>query len=329
MRVRAVLPLVLALTLPFTAACGSSGDEAGASGTVVVRIPDPGNDGYLAAAKKDGSFDAALKKVHARVQWAGDFPTFAPAAQAINSGSLDLAIGSITSAIAALSVKPSFKIFAVIPPDRAGEGIIVKNGSPIKSVADLAGRSVAVGKGGSSEYLLLKALETFNVPVDKVKRVYLPPGETAAVFGSGKVDAWATFSTFLAPAVTGLDARILVDGGQIKSDNYALWVASNKVLDAHPDVVKAVFGFLKEGSAKEIADPAAYQNVFTSTGPQAASGALKDKLVAIREQGEPVKNVEQADVTRFDSVAKFFLDQKVITAPLEVAQYTVDVSAAS
>ncbi|MEU6411824.1 ABC transporter substrate-binding protein [Microbispora sp. NPDC046933] len=328
------LPLALAAAVPLAllAACGSTGTGATASGApekagqVVVRIADPGNDGYLAVAKKDGSLDAALAKVNAKVRWAGDFPVFAPAAQAINAGSLDVAQGSITSGITALAVKPSFKIFAVTPPDEAGEGIVVKNSSPIKTVADLAGHTVAVGKGGTSEYLLLKALQTYGVPLDKVKRVYLAPVDTAPVFGSGKVDAWATFSTFLAPAVATLDGRVLADGADIKSDNYAIWVASNTLIEKHPEVVKALYDFFHEGSAKEIADPKAYQNVFTSAGPQAVAGRLQDLLIDIRRQGKPVQAVTEADLARFRDVAAFYLDQKVLTAPLDVAQYVVDVT---
>jgi sulfonate transport system substrate-binding protein len=313
------LPLVL-----LAAACG--GTDATAQEQVVVRMADPGNSGFLAVAKKDGSLDAALAKVGAKVKWAGDFSVFAPAAQAINAGSLDVATGSITSGVTALAVKPSFKIFATVPPDLAGEGIVVKNGSPIKSVADLAGHTVAVGHGGTSEYLLLKALQTFGVPVEKVKRVYLLPPQTAPVFGSGKVDAWSTFSTFLIPAVTDLDARVLADGAAIKSDNYVIYVAANKLLQEHPEVVKALFEFLRDGSAKEIADPASYLNVFTQAGPQAVQGKQKDLVVDIQKKGKPAQAVTAAEITKYQDVAKFFLDQKVLTAPLDVSQHVVDVT---
>ncbi|MGW2155784.1 ABC transporter substrate-binding protein [Nonomuraea sp. NPDC001699] len=321
--------LLLALPLALLAtACGGPDTTTTAAGQeqVVVRISDPGNSGFLAVAKKDGSLDAALAKVNAKVKWAGDFSVFAPAAQAINAGSLDIATGSITSGVTALAVKPSFKIFATVPPDLAGEGIVVKKDSPIRSVADLAGRSVAVGHGGTSEYLLLKALQTFDVPVEKVKRVYLPPPQTAPVFGSGEVDAWSTFSTFLIPAVTQLGARVLADGEAIKSDNYVIYVAANKLLQEHPEVVKALFAFIEEGSAKEIADPAAYLNVFTQTGPQAVQGEQKELVVGIQKKGRPAQAVTAAEITKYQDVARFFLDQKVLTAPLDVSQHVVDVN---
>ncbi|MFI0423954.1 ABC transporter substrate-binding protein [Spongiactinospora sp. 9N601] len=312
----------LALLALLAAACGGA-DATDRDGQVIVRMSDPGNSGFLAVAKRDGTLDAALAKVNAKVKWAGDFSVFAPAAQAINAGSLDIATGSITAGVTALAVKPSFKIFATVPPDLAGEGIVVKKDSPIRSVADLAGRSVAVGHGGTSEYLLLKALRTFNVPVEKVKRVYLPPPQTAPVFGSGEVDSWSTFSTFLIPAVTDLNARILADGAAIKSDNYVIHVAANKLLDEHPEVVKALFEFIREGSAKEIADPAAYQNVFTQTGPQAVQGAQKDLVVGIRRKGRPAQAVTSAEIARYQEVAEFFVEQKVLTAPLDVSKHVV------
>ncbi|WP_373412878.1 ABC transporter substrate-binding protein, partial [Streptomyces sp. NRRL B-24572] len=58
-----------------------------------------------------------------------------------------------------------------------GEGILVREGSEITSVRDLVGRKVAVNKGGTVEYLLLKALAKAGIPADKVERVYLRPDQ--------------------------------------------------------------------------------------------------------------------------------------------------------
>ncbi|SPL90017.1 unnamed protein product [[Actinomadura] parvosata subsp. kistnae] len=58
-------------------------------------------------------------------------------------------------------------------------------------------------------------MQTVNVPVEKVKQVYLRPPQTAPVFGWSEVDAWPTFSTFLIPAVTDLDAWIVAGVGGV------------------------------------------------------------------------------------------------------------------
>src|SRR5690348_15640704 len=166
------------------AACGSAADGAkasadGAAGAEVeLRLPDPGNSGFLALGRKDGSLTKALAAVHAKVAWTGSAGPFAPAAQELNAGKLDIAQGSITSAIAALAQRPGFRLFSQVAPDKVGEGILVRKGSSIASVRDLIGKKVAVNKGGTAEYLLLKALAQAGVPADKVTRVYLNPAQT-------------------------------------------------------------------------------------------------------------------------------------------------------
>ena len=321
MKPLALLASALVAVLGLTA-CGGSDGGSDAAGTVTIRIPDPGNSGALALGKKDGTLAAALKKVNAKVQWAGEFGPFAPAAQAINAGSLDVATGSITSGIGALSIKPSFKVFAVQPP-AAGEGILVKEGSPIASVADLAGRSVAVNQGGTGEYLLLKALQKNNVPADKVKRVYLPPADSAAAFNSGKVDAWATWNSYSAPAIANAGGRLLTDGDAIDSDNYTIYVVANAFYDKHPEVVKALAAYLHEGTSKQQADPTPYLNVVTDTGPQAVSGRLKDVTVEFFKGTEPVRPVTDEDLTRFQEVSRFFTEQKVLKQPVDVGEYVL------
>ncbi|MEV7778515.1 NrtA/SsuA/CpmA family ABC transporter substrate-binding protein [Kitasatospora sp. NPDC088351] len=329
---RLALAATALLATTALAACGSSADGAKASADgggkaeVVLRLPDPGNNGFLALGKKDGSLDRALAAVHAKVSWTGSAGPFAPAAQALSADQLDVALGSITSAVAALAQKPGFKLFAQTAPDGVGEGILVKNDSPIKSVQDLVGRKVAVSQGGTSEYLLLKALEKNNIPADKVERVYLRADQTSGVFNSGQVDAWATWNTFSTPSIANSGAHFLVNGKEVGSDNYAVWAVRNGFAEKHPDVVKAFYTYLHENGLKEKADPAAYLNVFTDSGPTAVTPAEKDIAVNIGKQGATADVIADADIARFGTVAQFFADQKVTKQPVDVKPYLIDIS---
>ncbi|MFC9328123.1 NrtA/SsuA/CpmA family ABC transporter substrate-binding protein [Kitasatospora sp. NPDC057015] len=314
------------------AACGSAADGAkasadGAAGAEVeLRLPDPGNSGFLALGKKDGTLDKALAAVHAKVAWTGSAGPFAPAAQALSADQLDIAQGSITSAVAALGQKPGFKLFAQTTPDGVGEGILVKNGSPIKSVQDLVGKKVACSQGGTSEYLLLKALEKNGIPAEKVERVYLRADQTAGVFNSGQVDAWATWNTFSTPEIANAGAHFLVNGKEVGSDNYAVWAVRNGFADKYPAVVAAFYRYLHENGLKEKADPAAYLNVVTDSGPTAVTPAEKDVAVAVTREGATADVITEADLVRFGTVAQFFADQKVTKSLVDVKPYVLDVS---
>ncbi|MEU4100839.1 ABC transporter substrate-binding protein [Streptomyces tanashiensis] len=311
-------------------ACGGAddgGDPKGKSGqgTVTVRIPDPGNAGVLARGKKDGSLDKALAAVGAKVAWTGSAGPFAPAAQAMNAGRLDIATGSITSGITSLSQSPGFAFFAATDPDPVGEGILVREGSDITSVQDLVGRKVAVNKGGTGEYLLLKALAKAGIPADKVERVYLRPDQTAAVFNAGQVDAWAVWSTYAVAEIGTGKARFVADGSAIGSDNYSLNAVRSDFAKEHPEIVKALYAYLHEHSAKEKKDPAAYLNVFTDAGPTAVNGKAKDVQIAFTGKGGTVDPIGPEDIERFETVARFYADQKVTPGKVDIAAHLLDV----
>ncbi|MGJ7415607.1 ABC transporter substrate-binding protein [Streptomyces cinereoruber] len=306
-------------------AAGKGDGPKGAKGTVTVRIPDPGNSGVLALGKKDGSLDEALAAVGAKVAWTGSAGPFAPAAQAMNADQLDIATGSITSGITSLSQSPGFAFFTATDPDPVGEGILVREGSDIASVQDLVGRKVAVNKGGTGEYLLLKALAGAGIPADKVERVYLRPDQTAAVFNAGQVDAWAVWSTYAVAEIGSGKARFLADGTAIGSDNYSLNAVRSKFAEEHPEVVKALYTYLHENSAKEKKDPAAYLNVFTDAGPTAVNGKAKEVQIAFTAKAGTVDPIGPEDVKRFETVARFYADQKVTPNKVDIAAHLLDV----
>ncbi|MEU3430739.1 ABC transporter substrate-binding protein [Streptomyces gardneri] len=317
----------LAVFSTVTACGGSTGADAskGSGGTVTVRIPDPGNAGVLARGKKDGSLDKALAAVGAKVAWTGSAGPFAPAAQAMNADQLDIATGSITSGITSLSQSPGFAFFTATDPDPVGEGILVREGSDITSVSDLVGRKVAVNKGGTGEYLLLKALARAGVPADKVERVYLRPDQTAAVFNAGQVDAWAVWSTYAVAEIGSGKAHFVADGTAIGSDNYSLNAVRSDFATQHPEVVKVLYRYLHENSAKEKSDPAAYLNVFTDAGPTAVNGKAKEVQIDFTRRGGTVDPIGAEDIKRFETVARFYADQKVTPNKVDIAAHLLDI----
>ncbi|WP_327310295.1 MULTISPECIES: NrtA/SsuA/CpmA family ABC transporter substrate-binding protein [unclassified Streptomyces] len=327
LRTAAAPALLTATALLALTACGSSEADSGsgAGGTVEIRIPDPGNSGVLALGKKDGSLDKALAKAGAKVRWTGSAGPFAPAAQAMNANQLDIATGSITSGITSLAQRPGFKFFTAVDPDAAGEGILVKNGSGIGSVADLVGKKVAVNQGGTGEYLLLKALAKAGIPAEKVERVYLRPDQTAAVFNAGKVDAWAVWATYAVAEIGSGKAHFVADGAAIGSDNYSLNAVRTGFAEQHPGVVKALYRYLHDASAKEKQDPAAYLNVFTDAGPTAVTGKAKEVQTAFTREGGTVDAIGPQDIERFEDVAGFYAEQKVTPDKVDVATHLLDI----
>jgi sulfonate transport system substrate-binding protein len=319
------------------AACSSSsGSGAAATSTgsgsvtskslVPLRIPDPGNSGVLAVGKKNGSLAKALAAAGAQAVWTGTAGPFAPAALEIDANELDVAQGSITSAVTSLAAVPGFKLFSQIEPDRYGEGVLVRQDSPIKTVHDLAGKKVAVNKGGTGEYLLLKALSWAGIPVSQVTRVYLNPAETAPVFSAGQVDAWATWATYSVAAVAQ-GARFVAQAGQFGSQNYSVWAVRSGLASEHPQVLAAFYQYLHSTTLQEIANPGAYVNVFTDAGPQALDTAEITVNNEFSSKGSTVNPVGATEVSAFETVAAFFAAQQVTSKEVSVTPYIVAPSA--
>jgi sulfonate transport system substrate-binding protein len=257
---RLIAALVLSAFVPALAACGSgntaaTADGGSGSGPVTVRIGVLRGAGPLNLGQADGSLARELAKAGAKPEFAGPFPAFAPAAEALNANSIDITQGSITSAVGALAGQSNFTIFARQLADHAAEGIVVRKDSGIRTIADLKGKTVAVNRGGTGEYLLLKALDKAGLTPGDVKRVYLAPTDAAPAFGSGKVDAWATWSSFTVLAEGKYGARLITDGGALDSKNDVVYVVRTAFLKAHPQIVAALFRALRDRSEQALREP--------------------------------------------------------------------------
>jgi sulfonate transport system substrate-binding protein len=310
------------------AACSSSASGSSSTGTTSasltpIRIPDPGNSGVLAVGKKDGSLAKALAKAGGQVQWTGSSGPFAPAAEEMDASELDIAQGSITSAITSLAESPKFKLFSQVAPDKLGEGVLVRKDSPITTIQGLIGKKVAVNQGGTGEYLLLKALQNAGIPASQVTRVYLSPAETAPVFQSGQVDAWATWSTYsIAQVASG--ARFVARAGEFGSQNYSVFAVRTGFAQQYPKILTALYNYLHTETLLEIANPSAYVNVFTTSGPEAFSAAEITVNDTFSKAGATVDPIDSSVLSAFGAVAEFFAAQKVTSSVVQVAPYVVD-----
>lgn len=202
----------------------------------------------LALARAHGALERALAPLGVTVEWAGPFAAAAPAVEALNAGAVDMTVGSSTSFITSLAGGVRLVLFAYQRIDRAAEAILVGPGATVDGLRDLVGRQVAVNRGGTGEYILVRALTTAGIGLDQVRRVYLGPVDANAAFTSGAVDGWAIWDPFLSIAVAG-GARVLADGAQCGSENAVAYFVRQAFLEQHRAVVQAAFGVLRDQNA--------------------------------------------------------------------------------
>lgn len=194
--------------------------------------------GTLTVLKARGDLDRRLAAQGIAVQWA-EFPAGPQLLEGLNVGSIDFGTVGEAPPIFAQAAGAPIVYVANQPPAPAAEAIVVPKDSPLKSVAELRGKKVALNKGSNVHYLLVKALEKAGVKYSEVQTVYLPPADARAAFERGSVDAWVIWDPFLAAAETQLGARVLADGTGLVA-NHQFYLASRGYADKRPEVIAAI-----------------------------------------------------------------------------------------
>ncbi len=130
----------------------------------------------------------------------------------------------------------------------SAEAIIVPADSPIRTVADLRGRTVGVSRGSGSHYVLAAALKRSGLTLADIKPAYLQAPEGAVAFDQGALDAWSIWDPFLAFAEAKRPVRVIADGNGLTS-YHRYYVVNDGFVAAHPEVVATVYRALVEAGA--------------------------------------------------------------------------------
>ena len=299
-----------------------SGTPAVAAESLSLRIgylrgPEP-----LSISRLRGTLEKRLASKNVKVVWAGPFNAYAPAAEALNADAIDITIGSSSAAISSIVGTAPISLFAYQWDFGDSSGIIVKNSSAIKSVADLAGRTVAVNRGGTGDYQLTKALEKAGVASDSVKRAYLTPVDSSAAFVNGHVDAWSAWSIFFPTAILQQDARVIATAKDFGSQNAVVYVVRTPFAAAHPDILKDVIA--------ELQDSARWAQANREEAAKLWVGELKlipavATRVANYEISEPVP-VGEKELVALESLNDWLVGSKLLPRPAAIKEHIVPVA---
>ncbi|WP_018229158.1 sulfonate ABC transporter substrate-binding protein [Methyloversatilis universalis] len=191
--------------------------------------------GTLVILKARGTLEKRLAEKGIEVKWT-EFPFGPPLLEAINLGSLDVGTVGEAPPIFAQAAGADLVYIGYEPAAPAAEALLVPKDSPLRSVAELKGKRVAVAKGSNANYLLVKLLENAGLKYGDVEVSYLAPADARAAFESGRVAAWSIWDPFYASAEKQLGARVLADGkGAVANHQY--YLASRAFAEKHPDIV--------------------------------------------------------------------------------------------
>jgi sulfonate transport system substrate-binding protein len=192
--------------------------------------------GWLSILKGRGTLEKRLAPLGVSVTWT-EFNAGPVQLEALNVGSIDFGdVGEAPPIFAQAAGAPLVYAGATVPRPKL-EAVIVPKGSPIRTVADLKGKRVALNKGSNVQYFLVKLLEKNGLKYSDVQTIFLAPPDARAAFEKGAVDAWLIWDPFLAAAQKTLDAQLLVDASGIVN-NRAYYFTSRDFATRNAEVLK-------------------------------------------------------------------------------------------
>jgi len=283
-----------------------------------VRIGFQKGSANLLVLKSKGLLDDALGSLGATVTWT-EFPAGPPMLEALNAGALDFGTTGAPPPIFAQAAGADLIYAAATTPSPLEEGILVPADSPIQTVADLAGKKVAVAKGSSANAFLALALEKAGLQWGDVEATYLLPADAKAAFDGGSVDAWAIWDPYAAVAEDTTGARSIADGNSAEHTNRSFYLAARPFATDRADQLQAILDTLITSDTWAAENPAEVAKlVAVETGIDEAT------LLKVEQRSAyGIEPVTDEIVAEQQALADMFLDLGLIPERVDVASATL------
>jgi sulfonate transport system substrate-binding protein len=174
-----------------------------------------------------------------KVTWA-EFPAGPQLLEALSVGSLEFGLTGDAPPVFAQAAGKDLLYVGAEPPKPDSSAILVLNDSPLRTLADLKGRKVALQKGSSAHYLLVRAVEKAGLQWSDIQPIYLAPADARAAFERKSVDAWAIWDPFYTATELAIKPRTLATGRGL-SNNNSFYLASRPFVTQHEAALLALF----------------------------------------------------------------------------------------
>jgi len=230
------------------------------------------------------------------VSWL-EFPAGPQLLEALAVGSLEFGLTGDSPPVFAQAAGKDLVYVGAEPPKPLSSAILVKPGSSLHTLADLKGRKIALQKGSSAHYLMVRALDKAGLAWSDITPIYLPPSDARAAFERDSVDAWAIWDPYYAATELDIRPRTLATG-QGLSNNNSFYLASRAFAEQQPQAVSTLLAELSradgvvQGQRKEaaqlIADFSglnlATVHLFLSRRPSSPAAPLSATTVADQQR---------------------------------------------
>ncbi len=243
--------LAAASTLAVSAVTGAASLGPARAADKIVRVGYQKYGTFL-LLKARGNLERKLEPLGFGVSWT-EFPGGPQLLEALDAGSLDFGTTGEAPPVFAQAGKKSLVYVGTEGAAPTGEAILVPKDSPIRTVADLKGKKVALNKGSNVHYLLVAALASAGLTPKDIQSVFLAPADARAAFDSSSIDAWAIWDPFFAVAEADPLTRVLTTSEGLL-DNWGYFLGNGSYTGTNPDAIVDVIDELAKVGAAAQAD---------------------------------------------------------------------------
>jgi sulfonate transport system substrate-binding protein len=190
----------------------------------------------------------------------------------------------------------------------------VSRDSPLRTLADLKGKKLALQKGSSAHYLVVRAVKKAGLQWSDLNPIYLTPADARAAFERKSVDAWAIWDPYYSATQLSIQARALTTGRGL-SNNNSFYLASLPFARQHSDAIAAIF------EALTLADQFVQEHRPQAIRLIADFSGLEAGVVSLflqRRPPSPVGPLSAATQADQQKVADAFYELGLIPKPLHI-----------
>jgi sulfonate transport system substrate-binding protein len=249
-----------------------------------------------------------------KVQWL-EFPAGPQLLEALSVGSLEFGLTGDSPPVFAQAAGKELLYVGAEPPKPDSSAILVLAESPLQRLADLKGKRVALQKGSSAHYLLVRALDKAGLAWADIQPVYLAPADARAAFERKSVDAWAIWDPFYAATELAIQPRVLATGRELSSNN-SFYLAARPFVDKHPQVLAVLFDELTR--ADQLAQDARKEAIKLIASFSGLDAGVVSLFIQRRPRS-PVGLLGPRTVADQQRVADAFFKLGLIPRPVTVA----------
>ncbi|KQY97470.1 sulfonate ABC transporter substrate-binding protein [Pseudolabrys sp. Root1462] len=170
----------------------------------------------------------------------------------LNAGSIDFGSTAGSAALVGrINGNPIRAIYVYSKPEWTA--LVTRKDSPIRTVAELKGKRVAVTRGTDPHIFLVRALQKAGLTEKDIQPVLLqhPDGATALI--RGDVDAWAGLDPMMAQTEIRDGARLFYRDAD--ANTYGILNVREEFAKDHPDLVKRVLTVYEAARKYAVAHP--------------------------------------------------------------------------